>query len=70
MADRKILISGLADEPLHAIAALLNDLIDAHTALCAKLDADIAAGGATEVDYESTVGVTDKIKDALTGSEV
>jgi hypothetical protein len=59
MAVKKIIVSGHQDDPIRVIVEQFNDLL-------AKIDADIAAGGATEVDYRSTL----EIQDSLTNQDV
>ena len=56
MAVKKILVSGIADDPMRALIENFNDLL-------AKLDADATV---TDTDYASTL----KIQDTLTGSDV
>lgn len=51
MAVKKLLLSGITDEPVRSIAAQLNGLL-------AKLDADV---GVTDTNYLALWGIQDAI---------
>lgn len=65
----RILISGVADDPVRVLAAQFNNLVDRYNAVLAKLDAD---AGVTDANYAALQAhpALDKIYDTLTGSEI
>jgi hypothetical protein len=67
MAVKKIIVSGITDDPIRTLVEQFNDLLAKIDVLTAKLNAD---AGVTDTNYATDFVSTLKVQDTLTGSDV